>query len=288
MKPMKKTLIAFTLFSMCIASTANANQSDYLLVGSVQVSDSIHPQQRKTKSYTVKEELPLFPGGHRAFNEYCFKNLQFPEISAKKHIEGTVEIHCMVTKTGNIVKVKVMKSLDKYCDAEAIRLVKGMPRWIPGKRNGKKVDMFRVIPIEFYKLAESVHGFSIDLIKGENAEKDKVSAPKSNSEIVYTAVEQMPCYIGGEEAMKEFITKNLKFPEECKDDNFNGKVYVRFVVSKDGDVKDAQIMRSLDLPFDKEALRVINSMPKWIPGKQDGVNVSVYYVVPISFKRSSK
>jgi TonB family protein len=285
---MKKTLIAFTLFLMCIASTANANQSDYILVGSVQVNDSIYPQQRKTKRYTIKEEFPLFPGGCSAFNEYFYKNLKFPEISAKKHIEGIVKIHCMVTKTGDIVNVKVLKSLDKYCDAEAIRLVKGMPRWIPGKRNGKKVDMHCVIPVDFYKLVEVVDGFSIDLIKGENAEKDKVSAPKSNSEIVYTAVEQMPCYIGGKEAMNEFIAKNLKFPEECKDDDIIGNVFVRFVVSKDGDVKDAQIMRSLDHPFDKEALRVINSMPKWIPGKQNGVNVSVYYVVPISFKRSLK
>ena len=288
MKPMRKSLIAFTFFLICIASVADANQSGCLLAGSVQVNDSIHPQQRKTKSYTVKEELPLFPGGYSAFNEYFYDNLQFPKISAKKHIEGIVKIHCMVTKTGDIVNVKVLKSLDKYCDAEAIRLVKGMPRWIPGKRNGKKVDMHCVIPVDFYKLVDIVDAFSIDLIKGENTEKDIMSAPKSNSEIVYTAVEQMPRYIGGEEAINEFIAKNLKFPEECKDDNFNGKVYVRFVVSKDGDVKDAQIMRSLDLPFDKEALRVINSMPKWIPGMQNGVNVPVYYVVPISFKRSSK
>ena len=88
--------------------------------------------------------------------------------------------------------------------------------------------------------------------------------------------------------MNEFIAKNLKFPEERKNDDIIGNVYVRFVISKDGDVKDAQIMRSLDVSFDKEALRVINSMPKWIPGKQDGINVPVYYIIPIAFKLSSK
>jgi len=281
---MKKSLIAFTLFSMCITSVANASQSDYILAGSVQVNDSIHPKLRKTKVYTVKEEFPSFPGGQGAFNEYIYKHLEYPEISAKKHIEGTVNVHCLVTKNGNIVKVTLMNSLDKYCDAEAIRLVKGMPRWIPGKRNGKKVDMFRVIPIEFNKLAESVNGLSIDLIKGKDAEKKDVSAPKSDPEFIYTAAEQMPCYVGGYRAMLEFIQKNLSlsilYGEEC----INGKVYVRFVVSKDGDVKDAKIMRSLDPPSDKEALRIINSMPKWIPGKQNGVNVSVYYIVPIWFR----
>ncbi|WP_321426686.1 energy transducer TonB [uncultured Bacteroides sp.] len=285
---MKKTLIAFTLFSMCIASVADASQSDCLLAGSVQVNDSIHRQQRKTKGYTITEEFPLFPGGQTAFNEYIYKHMEYPEISAKKHIEGTVNVHCMVTKTGKIIKVTLMNSLDKYCDAEAVRLVKGMPRWIPGKRNGKKVDMFRVIPIEFYKLVDVVDAFSIDLIKGKDTEKETVSASKSNSEIIYTAVEQMPRYVGGDAAMNEFIAKNLKFPEERKNDDIIGKVYVRFVISKDGDVKDAQIMRSLDVSFDKEALRVINSMPKWIPGKLNGVNVPVYYVIPIAFKPSSK
>ena len=283
---MRKTLIAFTLFSMCITSAANANPFNCLLAGTVQVNDSIHPQQRKTKSYTIKETFPLFTGGQIAFNKYIAEHLKYPEISAKNHIEGTINVHCVVTKTGNIEKVIVMNNLDKYCDAEAVRLVKGMPQWIPGKRNGKAVDMFRVIPVKFQQLNKVVDPFSVDLLKGTG--KDTVSAPESNPETIYVAVEQMPRYVGGEMAMNEFIAKNLKFPEERMDDNIIGKVYVRFVVSKDGDVKDAQIMRSLDVAFDKEALRVVNSMPKWIPGKQDGVNVPVYYIVPIAFKLSSK
>lgn len=283
---MRKTLIAFTLFSMCIASVANANPSGCLLAGTVQVNDSIHPQQQKTKGYTIKEEFPLFTGGQKALNKYIAEHLKYPEISAKNHIEGTVNVHCVVTKTGNIEKVTVMNNLDKYCDAEAVRLVKGMPQWIPGKRNGKAVDMFRVIPVKFQQLNKVVDPFSEDLLKGTG--KDTVSAPENNPETIYVAVEQMPRYVGGEMAMNEFIAKNLKFPEERMDDDITGKVFVRFVVSKDGDVKDAQIMRSLDVAFDKEALRVVNSMPKWIPGKQNGVNVPVYYIVPIAFKLSSK
>lgn len=283
---MRKTLIAFTLFSMCIVSAVNANPSGCLLAGTVQVNDSIHPQQRKTKGYTIKEVFPLFPGGQKALNKYIAEHLKYPEISAKNHIEGTVNVHFVVTKVGNIEKVTVMNNLDKYCDAEAVRLVKGMPQWIPGKRNGKAVDMFRVIPVKFQQLNKVVDPFSVDLLKGTG--KDTVSAPENNPETIYVAVEQMPRYVGGEMAMNEFIAKNLKFPEERMDDDITGKVFVRFVVSKDGDVKDAQIMRSLDVAFDKEALRVVNSMPKWIPGKQNGVNVPVYYIVPIAFKLSSK
>ena len=83
--------------------------------------------------------------------------------------------------------------------------------------------------------------------------------------------------------MNEFIKKNLKYPELSKKDKTSGRVYVRFVVSKEGKLCDAQIVRSLDAYCDKEALRVIRSMPDWISGKQNGVNVPVYYIVPLSF-----
>ena len=103
------------------------------------------------------------------------------------------------------------------------------------------------------------------------------------SEIIFTAVEQMPQFPGGEVAMNKFIADNLKYPELSKKDKPSGKVYLRFVVSKEGKLCDARIVRSLDAYCDKEALRVIRSMPEWIPGKQNGINVSVYYIVPVVF-----
>lgn len=100
----------------------------------------------------------------------------------------------------------------------------------------------------------------------------------------YTAVEQMPQFPGGDAELLSFIAKNLKYPTIAQENGIQGKVYIRFVVSKTGNVTDVQVLKSLDPYCDKEAVRVIKTLPKWIPGKQNGVNVPVYYVVPITFK----
>jgi|WetSurMetagenome_2_1015567.scaffolds.fasta_scaffold08444_4 periplasmic protein TonB len=100
----------------------------------------------------------------------------------------------------------------------------------------------------------------------------------------YTAVEQMPQFPGGDAELLKYISNNLKYPAISQENGVQGKVMIRFVVSKTGNVTDAKVVRSLDPYCDKEALRVVKSLPTWIPGKQNGVNVPVYYVVPITFR----
>jgi periplasmic protein TonB len=103
-------------------------------------------------------------------------------------------------------------------------------------------------------------------------------------ETVLTSVEEMPQFPGGEEELIRFIGENLKYPAVALEMGVEGRVIVRFVVSKTGEVTNIVINRSLDASCDKEALRVIRMMPKWIPGRQNGRTVSVYYTVPIVFK----
>ncbi len=109
-------------------------------------------------------------------------------------------------------------------------------------------------------------------------------APVEKEEKTYVAVEQMPKYPGGDAELLGFIAKNLRYPVMAQENGIEGKVYLRFVVSSTGDVKDVTVLRSLDPSCDKEAIRVIKMLPRWIPGKQNGKAVSVYYTVPITFK----
>ena len=92
----------------------------------------------------------------------------------------------------------------------------------------------------------------------------------------------MPSFPGVNEAFMKFIKDNITYPdpEAC----VQGRVVVKFIVERDGSISHAQIARSLDPIFDKEALRVVNNMPKWIPGKQNGKTVRVSYNVPVSFR----
>ncbi len=100
---------------------------------------------------------------------------------------------------------------------------------------------------------------------------------------VFFIVEDMPEFPGGEMALRTYIANAIKYPVIAQENGIQGKVYVTFVVSKDGSVTNASIARGVDPSLDKEALRVVNSLPKWKPGKQRGKPVNVSYTVPINF-----
>ena len=111
---------------------------------------------------------------------------------------------------------------------------------------------------------------------------------QASSEKVYMHIEQMPQYPGGEAELTNYITKNLKYPQIAIDNEIQGKVVCLFVVTETGNIERIEVIRSLDPTCDKEALRVIKSFPKFIPGKLNGKNVSVWYTLPIAFKLQKK
>lgn len=102
---------------------------------------------------------------------------------------------------------------------------------------------------------------------------------------IYTVIDQMPQFQGGDGELLNFITKNKRYPVvSCYENSISGKVICQFVVEKDGSVSDITIIRSLDPTCDKEAVRVLKLLPKFIPGKQNGQAVRVYYTIPVTFK----
>lgn len=112
----------------------------------------------------------------------------------------------------------------------------------------------------------------------------KVQAQESKSKDgVYFEAEQMPEYPGGMEALKSDIMNSVKYPVEAKTKGIQGKVYVSFIVDEQGKVSDAKVVRGVDTQLDKEALRVINDLKTWKPGKDKGKVVKVSYTIPIQF-----
>lgn len=99
----------------------------------------------------------------------------------------------------------------------------------------------------------------------------------------FTVVEKMPVYPGGQEQMFKFMATNLHYPESARTANLQGVVFISFVVEADGAVSNAKVIRGLSADCDAEALRVVNLMPKWTPGEQDGKKVKVAYNLPIRF-----
>ena len=109
-------------------------------------------------------------------------------------------------------------------------------------------------------------------------------APIDKDDEVFMVVEEQPEYPGGTEALLNFLRENINYPEYCKENKIQGRVIVTFVVEKDGSIVEAEVVKSVSDELDAEALRVVNLMPKWKPGKQRGENVRVKYTVPVNFR----
>ena len=108
--------------------------------------------------------------------------------------------------------------------------------------------------------------------------------PEPVKEEVFTAVEQMPQFPGGEGELLKYIATHIKYPTMAAENNIQGRVVVKFVVKKDGNVGDVVVIRGKDPDLDKEAQRVVKTLPKFIPGTMNGQSVSVWYTLPINFK----
>ena len=114
-----------------------------------------------------------------------------------------------------------------------------------------------------------------------------VEAPveEEEEEVVFVVVESMPEFPGGQQALFKYLSENVKYPVIAQENGIQGRVICQFVVNKDGSIVDVEVVRSGgDASLDKEAVRVIKSMPKWKPGKQRGKAVRVKYTVPVNFK----
>lgn len=112
-----------------------------------------------------------------------------------------------------------------------------------------------------------------------NAVKKKVA-----EEEIFTNVEKNPEFPGGAKELFKFLSKNIKYPKDCKKKGIQGNVVVQFVVDTDGSITDVTIIKKVHPSLDEEAIRVAKAMPKWIPGMNNGKNVKVKFILPINFR----
>ena len=126
-----------------------------------------------------------------------------------------------------------------------------------------------------------------DEAEGEVLKAKEVIAdekPKEEETKVFDVVEQMPQFPGGQQALFEYLSKNIKYPVIAEENGVQGRVIVTVVVERDGSITDVKVVKSVDPSLDKEAQRVVKAMPHWIPGKQNGSAVRVKYTVPVTFR----
>ncbi len=117
--------------------------------------------------------------------------------------------------------------------------------------------------------------------------QDEMALKGLSNEAIFTKVDQQPTFAGGMPAFYEYVNNNLQFPKDPKLAEVKGRVYVQFIITKDGRIEEATVIRGLEETFDKAALELVKNSPKWTPGSQKGVPVNVKMVLPISFSRKT-
>ena len=222
--------------------------------------------------YRSVEQMPRFPGGEAALMKYIQSHVNYPEGT---DVEGRVILQFVVETDGSIGEVKVLRSVDELLDKEAVRLIKSLPNFTPGRQNGQAVSVWYTLPVSFKRDGGSPS--YPGLFDGY-----RQYAPSDSTIYRSVEVEQMPQFPGGEAALEEYIQSHLQYPEGT--DN-QGIVVVQFVVKADGSIGEVKVLRRADEALNEEAVRVVKSLPKFTPGRQNGQAVSVWYTFPVSFRR---
>ena len=222
--------------------------------------------------YRSAEQMPRFPGGEAALMKYIKSHLQTPQ--TQEQINGDAILQFVVQSDGSIGEVKVVRSLHPDYDKEAIRMIKSLPKFTPGRQNGQAVAVWYTLPVRFkntgYSDNSNSYGYNIPIL----------GSPRDST--IYRSVELMPQFPGGEAALMKYIKSHLQTPQT--QEQINGNVILQFVVHSDGSIGEVKVVRSLHPDYDKEAIRVIKSLPKFTPGRQNGQAVAVWYTIPVVFR----
>jgi TonB family protein len=276
-------------------------------------------QEKETDSravFNMVEEMPKFPGEEEGLKAFIMNKVRYPKEAQEKGIQGKVFVQFIIDTDGSVTDARIAKGVDPLLDQEALRVVNSMPKWKPGKQKGMFVKVSYTLPVNFAldggkptetsaslkaefmgnmvmlsgdpELIEKLIPYMMGVKPGTALEKDKgtliFSKPEGEpEEPVFYMVEEMPVYPGGEIALRKFIANEIKYPVEAQKDTIQGRVYVTFIVDKEGLVQEPKIARGVHPSLDKEALRVVSGLPQWVPGRQRGQAVKVSYTVPISF-----
>lgn len=244
------------------------------------------------KIYDVVEQMPEFPGGYEVMQEFIKRVMVYPAIAKKQGIQGRVVLTFVVEKDGSLTNIRVVKSVDPALDKEAVRIVKQMPHWIPGREHDYVLRVNYTIPVTFRldkqpvkqrkdidrsQMIGSKHVVNIE-------QQQQVQRRDTTKHICCEIYEQMPSFPGGGKALLKYLEENVHYPKELEGTCVQGRVIVTCIVEKDGSITGAKVIRGLCPALDAEALRVVSAMPRWIPGRRMGEPVSVKYTIPVTFR----
>lgn len=214
---------------------------------------------------------------------------------ANKKVENTQAVELAKLQTEKKKEAKVeKKEVIKQEPEKVVEQVKSSVKFTAPviKRDEEVKEEDEIKLDEVQKSDKAVGAFTVegnDEVGGAVLKaKEEIAAPEPPKHVeetkVFTVVEQMPMFPGGDAALMSYLANNIHYPTVAAENGVQGRVVVGFVVERDGSITDVSVLRGVDPSLDREAMRVVKSMPRWTPGKQNGSAVRVKYQVPVAFR----
>jgi TonB family protein len=261
------------------------------------------------KAYTHVDQLPVFAVGKAGIEHYLTNHLWYPAQMVKRQEVDTVLVGFEVGPYGLISHLRLIppKAKKDAYDYEALRVVPLLPVLHPAMLHGKPVAVKLYVPVVFdhqnirlrggmYKTVKyDAVKFRYFIPKGHLPEMYKVEKkdrllqfPGRNEKTdttgpIFSVVDKMPQFPGGLTYLMRYLKENIKYPVDARATGCNGRVILHFVVEPDGSISNVQVLKSVCPSLDNEAVRVVEKMPKWIPGSLKGKPVRVGFILPVRF-----
>lgn len=264
----------FIFAAMFICATLVTNQS-VIMAQEVPVSSS-------DRIFENPDIIPMYTGGTPAMHNFISSTLSYPADARERDEQGLVVYTFVVEKDGTLSNFNIIHRADPLLNDEALRILQAMPPWRPARHNGEIVRAETYVPMYFRLNKNAVASTGQAAAPGTNVyAKTDLEIIESNE--IYTIVDQMPRYTYGEEGLAKFIAHNMRYPIESKQNGIEGRILCSFIVGTDGAISNIEVVDGLDAALDREAIRVLGIMPKWIPGENGGEKVNVKCLLPIDF-----
>lgn len=235
----------------------------FMLLLGITVSAKLLAQDAPATDTTVLllvENMPEFPGGPEAMMKFISSNIRYPKAAIKNSVQGRVVASFIVNTDGSLSDIKLLKKLGWGCDEEVERVLLKMPLWQPGQQNGKLVRVQFNLPVAFQLQGED-----------SNASKDNFMGPK---------------FIGGETALAHYLYDHLKYPKKARKDSTEGTFIANAIIDAKGKVIKIEILKGVSKECDKEAMRLIKSLPPFEPAKRNRIPVESTYFISVKFRLS--
>ncbi|OPZ32083.1 MAG: transport protein TonB [Bacteroidetes bacterium ADurb.BinA174] len=268
-----RLILSFYIFGTIILSAiASINNSITTI--------SNPPPVSKGKIIEDPDIPPIFKGGQAEMYRFITNTLRYPADASERNVQGLVVYTFIVEKDGTLTNFDLIHRADSSLNKEALRILQAMPPWRPAKFKDEIVRSKTYVPMYFSlnKNASTVAQKTTTTV----ATYAKTNTEIANSE-VFSIVDKMPQYPYGEKELAGFIGHQIRYPKEARQQGIEGRILCSFIVATDGSISNIEVVQGLDPQLDKEAVRVLSLMSKWIPGEKNGKKVNVKCLLPIDF-----